>query len=67
MNDPIGAGDGFAAGVLSGLLKGNTFQESVDLGALIGSIVVSVFGDIEGLPTIQEIESLNATKQDVLR
>ncbi|MGG1685714.1 carbohydrate kinase family protein [Pseudalkalibacillus sp. NRS-1564] len=67
VNDPIGAGDGFAAGVLSGLLKGKTFQESVDLGSLIGSIVVSVFGDIEGLPTIQEIESLNATKQDVLR
>ncbi|WP_270181129.1 sugar kinase [Alkalihalobacillus sp. CinArs1] len=65
--DPIGAGDGFATGVLSGLLNGSTFEEAIDRGSLIGSMVVSVSGDIEGLPTSREIEAFRTNKQDVLR
>lgn len=48
--DPIGAGDGFAAGVLSGLLDGFNFKKSVERGCIIGAIVTTVSGDIEGLP-----------------
>ncbi|MFS0647394.1 sugar kinase [Siminovitchia sp. 179-K 8D1 HS] len=48
--DPIGAGDGFAAGFLSGLLDGLGIYEAVKRGAAIGSIVTTVEGDVEGLP-----------------
>lgn len=48
--DPVGAGDGFAAGVLSGLLDGLSLRESVSMGCAIGAIVTTVNGDIEGLP-----------------
>lgn len=48
--DPVGAGDGFAAGVLSGLLDGLALREAVSIGCAIGAIVTTVNGDIEGLP-----------------
>lgn len=48
--DPVGAGDGFAAGVLSGLLDGLALEEAVDKGCAVGAMVVTVNGDIEGLP-----------------
>lgn len=48
--DPVGAGDGFAAGVLSGLLDGLPLEEAVRRGCAIGAAVVTVNGDIEGLP-----------------
>ena len=48
--DPVGAGDGFSAGVLSGLLDGLSLRESVTIGCAIGAIVTTTNGDIEGLP-----------------
>ncbi len=65
--DPIGAGDGFAAGVLSGLLDGKPLEDSVEIGAVIGAMVVTVAGDIEGLPDKQEIENFLKDEQDVVR
>ncbi|PYZ95915.1 2-dehydro-3-deoxygluconokinase [Alteribacter lacisalsi] len=65
--DPIGAGDGFAAGVLSGVLEGKTLREAVEQGAAIGAMVVTVEGDIEGLPTKKEIEAFKGTNSDVVR
>ncbi|WP_202081682.1 sugar kinase [Caldalkalibacillus salinus] len=65
--DPIGAGDGFAAGVLSSLLEHRPLQEAVEQGALIGAIMVSTPGDIEGLPSRQEIELYKNTQGDVVR
>lgn len=65
--DPIGAGDGFAAGVLNGLLKGFTIREAVEQGALIGSFVVQVKGDIEGLPTFKMLEYFKNKSRDVTR
>jgi 2-dehydro-3-deoxygluconokinase len=49
--DTVGAGDGFAAGVVSGLLEGRTVPEAVRRGAWIGARAVQVLGDTEGLPT----------------
>lgn len=54
--DSVGAGDGFAAGVLSSLLEGKTLKQAVERGALIGSLVVSTAGDIEGLPTRRQLK-----------
>lgn len=65
--DPIGAGDGFAAGVLNGILNGLSIKEAVDQGALIGSFVVQVKGDIEGLPTNKMLDDYKNQSIDVTR
>ncbi|WYP28063.1 sugar kinase [Alkalihalobacillus sp. FSL W8-0930] len=53
--DAIGAGDGFAAGVLSGLLDKKSLSDAVHFAAAVGALVVSSPGDIEGLPTRDEV------------
>ncbi len=49
--DTVGAGDGFAVGVISGLLEGLPVERAVARGAWIGARAVQVRGDTEGLPT----------------
>ncbi|OOG36475.1 sugar kinase [Polaromonas sp. A23] len=49
--DTVGAGDGFAVGVISALLSGLDIQAAVKRGAWIGARAVQVLGDTEGLPT----------------
>ena len=49
--DTVGAGDGFAVGVISGLLEGLPLERAVARGAWIGARAVQVRGDTEGLPT----------------
>lgn len=53
--DTVGAGDGFAAGVVGALLEGRSVPEAVRRGAWIGARAVQVLGDTEGLPTRAEI------------
>ncbi|MFD1363342.1 sugar kinase [Lentibacillus salinarum] len=67
--DPVGAGDGFATGVLSGLLDGLDIKRAVQRGTLIGSLVTMVQGDIEGLPDRARLERItNKSKnEDVIR
>ena len=48
--DTVGAGDGFAVGVVSALLEGLPLPEAVARGNWIGSRAVQVRGDMEGLP-----------------
>lgn len=64
--DPVGAGDGFAAGFLSGQLRGWNLAESMRLGAVVGACAMSVSGDVEGLPTWEEVQALNSGR-DVAR
>lgn len=54
--DTVGAGDGFAVGVISALLAGRTPEQAVRRGAWIGARAVQVLGDTEGLPTRQQLE-----------
>jgi 2-dehydro-3-deoxygluconokinase len=54
--DTVGAGDGFAVGVLSGLLEHISIQEAVVRGNAIGSMAVMVRGDVEGYPTRRQLE-----------
>lgn len=56
--DPIGAGDGFCSGFISGLLRKYSLDEAVRLGNLIGSLVVQVEGDWEGIPTWEQVEAI---------
>ncbi|MCM3040616.1 sugar kinase [Paenibacillus motobuensis] len=65
--DTVGAGDGFCAGFLAGLLKDYSLEEAVRLGNLIGSRVIQAIGDWEGLPSAAEIERLLAGKAHVER
>lgn len=61
--DTIGAGDGFCAGFIVGLLKGYSNGEAVRLGNLIGSMVVQMEGDWEGIPTWEQVDTfLNDVK-----
>ncbi|MHB1198015.1 MAG: sugar kinase [Polaromonas sp.] len=54
--DTVGAGDGFAVGVISALLDGLSVPEAVKRGAWIGARAVQVLGDSEGLPTRAELD-----------
>ncbi|MBA4327378.1 MAG: 2-dehydro-3-deoxygluconokinase [Polaromonas sp.] len=53
--DTVGAGDGFAVGVISGLLAGLAVAAAVRRGAWIGARSVQVLGDSEGLPSRAEL------------
>lgn len=53
--DTVGAGDGFAVGVISALLEGRGLAAAVRRGAWIGARAVQVPGDSEGLPTRTEL------------
>jgi 2-dehydro-3-deoxygluconokinase len=53
--DTVGAGDGFAVGVISAMLEGLTVPDAVRRGAWIGARAVQVLGDSEGLPTRAEL------------
>ncbi len=55
--DTVGAGDGFATGVLSGFLDGCDIVETCRRGCAIGAIQVTVKSDNEGLPTREELFS----------
>ena len=53
--DTVGAGDGFAVGVISALLQGQDLPAAVRRGAWIGARAVQVIGDTEGLPSTQQL------------
>ena len=53
--DTVGAGDGFAVGMISALLEKLSFPEAVQRGNWIGSRAVQSRGDMEGLPTRLEL------------
>lgn len=54
--DTVGAGDGFAAGVISAVMEGLPIAEAARRGNAIGAIQVMSVGDNEGLPTREELE-----------
>jgi dehydrogluconokinase len=53
--DTVGAGDGFAVGIISALLDNHSFTEAVQRANWIGSRAVQSRGDMEGLPTRSEM------------
>lgn len=66
--DPVGAGDGFDAGFISGLLKNYSLEESVKIGNAVGANVVTTEGDIEGLPEIDDLEQyFSSIDKDIKR
>lgn len=54
--DTVGAGDGFAAGVISAVNEGLTLKDAVLRGNAIGTLQIQSVGDNEGLPIREELE-----------
>lgn len=63
--DTVGAGDGFAAGVISALLDGLSLQAAARRGNLIGAQAVQVQGDMEGLPSRAHLTELERDLPDL--
>ncbi len=56
--DPIGAGDGFDAGFLTGWLRGWNLEECLRLANFVGACATGVYGDYEGYPTWAEARAI---------
>jgi 2-dehydro-3-deoxygluconokinase len=55
--DRIGGGDGFAAGVIYGLITGRTPEEALRLGWAHGALLTTYHGDVT-MATLEEVEAL---------
>lgn len=55
--DTVGTGDGFASGILSGLLEQLDNEKILERGNAIGAIQVTNLSDNAGLPTISELNN----------
>lgn len=60
--DTVGAGDGFAVGVVSGILEGLSLQEAVKRGTAIGALAVMSPGDNDGLPDRKKLTAFMEEK-----
>ncbi len=60
--DTVGAGDGFAVGVISALLDGCTARQAAQRGNLVGAQAIQVVGDMEGLPNREQLQALEAVQ-----
>jgi 2-dehydro-3-deoxygluconokinase len=65
--DPVGAGDAYAAGFLSGWLRGLPLAEATREAAVVAALVLQVAGDTPGLPTAATRDAVLAGAADVAR
>lgn len=56
--DTVGAGDGFAAGILSKMMEGKNLYEAVRRANAVGAICVTSIGDNDGLPSRRSLPVL---------
>lgn len=54
--DLMGAGDAFAAGCLAGLMRSMTLEQCARLGMAVASMAIQMPGNIEAMPTWEEVE-----------
>lgn len=59
--DTVGAGDGFASGIITGLLEGLDDERLLERANAVGAIQVTSVSDSEGLPTAEELERFIAS------
>ena len=67
VEDTVGAGDGFAAGFLSGYLKELSLEDCAKYANGVGAMAVLVRGDMEGYPDIEQLESFIGITESVDR
>jgi 2-dehydro-3-deoxygluconokinase len=65
--DTVGAGDGFAAGFLCGMLKGLSIEEAALYGNGVGAMATLVKGDMEGYPYFEQLMQFIGRKESVCR
>lgn len=56
--DVVGAGDGFAGGVIAGQMRGLDWQESLNVGQIVGAFSVASQGDWEGYPDWKTVRAV---------
>lgn len=55
--DPIGAGDGFNAGFLAGILQTGSVETAGRMGAICGALATQTLGDVEGYPDVLQMQT----------
>lgn len=65
--DVIGAGDAFDATFLCSRLRGFDLERSLELANAAGALCVTVRGDIEAIPTLEEVERFLTGDERFLR
>jgi 2-dehydro-3-deoxygluconokinase len=65
--DTVGAGDGFTAGFLSGILKSLSIKECGQLGNGVGAMATLVQGDMEGAPYLEQLMAFMGKKKVIDR
>ena len=55
--DTVGAGDGFAVGLVTALIEGKDLKDAVIRANAIGAMAVQSPGDNDGYPTPTELEA----------
>ena len=65
--DMIGAGDAFDAAFLGCRLRGLGLEESLEVANAAGALCVTVRGDVEAVPTYEDVRRFLERKEDFLR
>lgn len=65
--DPIGAGDAFNAGFLSGILEERPIERCGKMGAAAGAMATECVGDTEGCPSRWQLELFLQGREEVAR
>lgn len=65
--EPIGAGDGFNAGFLTGILQGKDVREAGRMGCICGALATETAGDIEGYPDALRMEAILSQAGQIYR
>jgi 2-dehydro-3-deoxygluconokinase len=63
VTDPVGAGDAFTSGWISGWLDGHEQARCLSRAHLMASLAVSTLGDIEGLPFAADLADMEAAQE----
>ena len=56
--DPVGAGDGFNAGFLHGILEGKDIKTCGLYGGIVGALATETYGDIDGYPALTKLQDI---------
>ena len=62
--DPVGAGDAFAAGVVSGILEDREPEGMIRTACFLGGYITQFIGDYQGFPSRDKIEAMIDAGED---
>lgn len=65
--DTVGAGDGFAAGLLSVLLEGGTIRSAMERACAVGAMQTQFVSDNQGLPDLMDLNAFECSHERVQR